>query len=246
MSEQHSPLGTRRVETTTVDRASTDFRSPDASTGIASPGQANAASPTGPRAIGRRRSDRIVAASAATQAVVDQASAIARSETPVLVVGPSGSGRKHLARAIHQWSARAGGPLDELQRAGGDPTAGALRGWRLTVRGACPGRGRDAFARKHRPAGSGAAPTTRGRRARRLAARALDRHSGASGGLESPRCPLDRDRSARGTPGGHPAPGRPLPGGIRGGGIDRGDRLQRRGAPPPARGILGRQRARAA
>lgn len=113
MSEQHSPIGIRRVETTTLDRASTQVGSPDAASG-----QASASPSTGSRAIGRRRSDRIVAASATTQAVVDQASAIARSETPVLVIGPSGSGRKHLARAIHQWSARAGGPLVELQLAG--------------------------------------------------------------------------------------------------------------------------------
>jgi len=104
MSEQHSPLGIRRVETTTLDRASTE--------------QATATPAAASRAIGRRRSDRIVAASAATQAVVDQASAIARSETPVLLLGASGSGRKHLARAIHQWSARASGPLIELQLAG--------------------------------------------------------------------------------------------------------------------------------
>ncbi|MFO0687514.1 MAG: sigma 54-interacting transcriptional regulator [Myxococcota bacterium] len=113
MSEQHSPIGIRRVETTTFDRASTDARSPEAHSG-----QAGASASPASRALGRRRSDRIVAASASTQAVVDQASAIARSETPVLVIGPSGSGRKHLARAIHQWSARAGGPLVEVQLAG--------------------------------------------------------------------------------------------------------------------------------
>lgn len=52
------------------------------------------------------------------QEVVDQASAISRSDDLVLISGPSGSGRKHIARAIHQWSARAGGPLIELQLAG--------------------------------------------------------------------------------------------------------------------------------
>lgn len=70
------------------------------------------------RASGRRRSDRIVAASASTQEAVDQASSLARSEAPVLITGPSGSGRKHLARAIHQWSARAGAELLEIQLAG--------------------------------------------------------------------------------------------------------------------------------
>lgn len=130
MSEQHSQLGTRRVETTTLDRASTDSRSSDSPTGQTNSGGAHAQ-----RAIGRRRNDRIVAASAATQAIVDQASAIARSDAPVLITGPSGSGRKHLARAIHQWSARAGGALIESQVGGiaepaqqkelfGDGTAG--------------------------------------------------------------------------------------------------------------------------
>lgn len=52
------------------------------------------------------------------QEIVDQASGIARSEAPVIVSGPSGSGRKHIARAIHQWSSRAGGPLVEIQVAG--------------------------------------------------------------------------------------------------------------------------------
>ena len=52
------------------------------------------------------------------QTVVDQASGIARSLDPVLLIGPSGSGRKHVARAIHQWSARASGPLIALGIAG--------------------------------------------------------------------------------------------------------------------------------
>ena len=52
------------------------------------------------------------------QAVVDQASNLARSNDPVLLIGPSGSGRKHVARAIHQWSTRAGVPLVELCVAG--------------------------------------------------------------------------------------------------------------------------------
>ncbi|MBW2495953.1 MAG: sigma-54-dependent Fis family transcriptional regulator [Deltaproteobacteria bacterium] len=52
------------------------------------------------------------------QEVVDQASGIARSDEAVLISGRSGTGRKHVARAIHQWSARASGPLVELQVAG--------------------------------------------------------------------------------------------------------------------------------
>jgi two-component system response regulator GlrR len=113
MSEQQSTLGIRRVETTTLDRTTSESRSSDSlsssNAGLGANGQ---------RATGRRRSDRIVAASAAMQEAVDQASAIARSDTPVLITGPSGTGRKHLARAIHEWSPRAGNVLIELQLVG--------------------------------------------------------------------------------------------------------------------------------
>ncbi len=110
MSEQQTSLGARRVEPTTLDR-------PTAAGGV--PGDAAAAG----RATGRRRSDRIVAASPAMQSAVDQASAIARTDDLVVIAGPSGSGRKHVARAIHQWSARAGQPLVELQAAGKSESA---------------------------------------------------------------------------------------------------------------------------
>ena len=108
MSEQQSHLGATRVESTTPDRS--NALAADGSTGSA-------------RATGRRRSDRIISASALMQEVVDQASGIARSDDFVVVSGPSGSGRKHVARAIHQWSPRAGGPLVELQVAGLSETA---------------------------------------------------------------------------------------------------------------------------
>ncbi len=103
MTEQHSPFGSSRLEPATADRS------------IAAPtaGAAVGATPTG-----RRRNDRIISASPQMQAVVDQASAIARSNDPVLIFGPSGSGRRHVARAIHQWSTRAAGPLVEVQIAG--------------------------------------------------------------------------------------------------------------------------------
>jgi two-component system response regulator GlrR len=68
--------------------------------------------------MGRRRNDRIISASAQMQSVVDYASSVARSNDAVLIVGPSGSGRKHVARAIHQWSGRASAPLIELSVAG--------------------------------------------------------------------------------------------------------------------------------
>ncbi|UCE85183.1 MAG: sigma-54-dependent Fis family transcriptional regulator [Deltaproteobacteria bacterium] len=66
------------------------------------------------RTAGRRRSDRIVGASRATERALDQAAAAARSELPVVVTGPSGSGRRFIARAIHSWSARSAGPLVTL------------------------------------------------------------------------------------------------------------------------------------
>ncbi len=100
MSEQYSPLGATRVETTTPAGATLD-RSAGA--------VANLGQPTG-----RRRNDRIISASPQMQAVVDLASGIARSNDSVLLIGASGSGRKHVARAIHQWSARAVSPLVEL------------------------------------------------------------------------------------------------------------------------------------
>jgi len=60
---------------------------------------------------GRRRSDRVVGASAATQEAVELAMAAAASELPVRLSGPPGSGKEHIARAIHAWSARASGPI---------------------------------------------------------------------------------------------------------------------------------------
>ena len=63
------------------------------------------------RPSGRRRSDRLVGAGRATQDVVDQAIAVAHSDRPVLICGPQGSGKEHLALAVHVWSSRAGGPL---------------------------------------------------------------------------------------------------------------------------------------
>ena len=77
------------------------------------------------RPSGRRRSDRIVGASRATQEVVDQALAAAGADLPVSISGPPGSGKQHVARAIHAWSKRASGPLVVLPCAA---TAEALLG----------------------------------------------------------------------------------------------------------------------
>jgi two-component system response regulator GlrR len=70
------------------------------------------------RITGRRRSDRIVGVSRAIQDVVDQAMAAAAAELPVRISGPPGSGKSHLARAIHGWSRRAAGPFVELSANG--------------------------------------------------------------------------------------------------------------------------------
>jgi two-component system, NtrC family, response regulator GlrR len=106
MSEHSSQshLAESRVASTTPDRSATGADG-NPTSGIA-------------RATGRRRSDRIISASALMQEVVDQASAVARGDGLVVIAGQSGSGRKHVARAIHQWSPRAGGPLVEVQFAG--------------------------------------------------------------------------------------------------------------------------------
>ena len=69
------------------------------------------------RQSGRRRNDRIVGASSAMRESVDQATRAARSNATVLVTGPAGTGRSHLARAIHAWSARANAPLVVLSAA---------------------------------------------------------------------------------------------------------------------------------
>jgi len=63
------------------------------------------------RSAGRRRSDRIVGVGHASQLVTDQAMAAARVDLPLLVTGPAGSGKQHIARAVHAWSNRAANPF---------------------------------------------------------------------------------------------------------------------------------------
>ena len=62
------------------------------------------------RPSGRRRGDRIVGAGRAAQEIVELGIAAARSDRPVLITGPQGSGKDHLARAIHAWGSRSAGP----------------------------------------------------------------------------------------------------------------------------------------
>ena len=80
--------------------------------GVNPAGQTAAASgaPSTP-APQRKRSERTIKASAQTQHALDQAGALARSDAPVVIEGPEGSGRTHLAHVIHEWSARAGAPV---------------------------------------------------------------------------------------------------------------------------------------
>jgi two-component system response regulator GlrR len=72
------------------------------------------------RPTGRRRSDRIVGASRATRDVVEQAMTAAADELGVQIAGPPGSGKLHVARAIHAWSKRASGPFVAFSGAAGD------------------------------------------------------------------------------------------------------------------------------
>ncbi len=59
------------------------------------------------RAAGRRREDHIVGASAATRALVQAATAAARTDLPVLLLGAAGTDKELVARAIHSWGPRA-------------------------------------------------------------------------------------------------------------------------------------------
>ena len=63
---------------------------------------------------GRRRDDRIVAASPAIQRALDLATRAARSTSPVLIYGQPGTGRSTLARAIHNWGPVAAGPFEVM------------------------------------------------------------------------------------------------------------------------------------
>jgi len=66
----------------------------------------------------QRAAERIVGSSEVTQRFVEQATGAARGNDAIVLVGPPGSGKLHLARAIHSWSARAGRPLVVFAAAG--------------------------------------------------------------------------------------------------------------------------------
>ncbi len=63
------------------------------------------------RPVGRRREDRIVGASRPTQQLIERVTSASRSDLPVLIIGPPGSGRQFAGRAIHAWSERANAPV---------------------------------------------------------------------------------------------------------------------------------------
>ncbi len=52
-----------------------------------------------------------VVASRAMRHVIETVSVVAPSDVPLLILGPSGSGKELVARLIHDWSSRASGPF---------------------------------------------------------------------------------------------------------------------------------------
>jgi len=80
-------------------------------TGVQREGSIGGDARSADRPTGRRRSDRIVGVSQASRLVNDQAMAAARVDLPLLVIGPSGSGKEHISRAVHAWSKRAANPF---------------------------------------------------------------------------------------------------------------------------------------
>lgn len=67
---------------------------------------------TGPRPLWRHRLPAgFICESPAMRHVLETAAVVAPSLAPVLILGPSGAGKEMIARLIHAWSPRAGGPL---------------------------------------------------------------------------------------------------------------------------------------
>ncbi len=62
--------------------------------------------------MGRREiGDTVVGANAGLRAVMQRVELVAQTDAPVVILGETGSGKELVARAIHRWSARAGGPF---------------------------------------------------------------------------------------------------------------------------------------
>jgi two-component system response regulator GlrR len=66
------------------------------------------------RPAGRRREDRVVGPSEATRRLIAQASAAARTDLAVWIVGPEGADQALIARAVHEWGPRASRPLEAV------------------------------------------------------------------------------------------------------------------------------------
>jgi len=66
------------------------------------------------RPAGRRREDRLVGPSEATRRLIAQASAAARTDLAVWIVGPEGADHALVARAVHEWGPRAVRPLERV------------------------------------------------------------------------------------------------------------------------------------
>jgi len=65
--------------------------------------------------LGREKlGDTIVGADSGLQAVMERVELVARSDAPVLIFGETGTGKELLARAIHNRSARAAGPVNRV------------------------------------------------------------------------------------------------------------------------------------
>lgn len=65
-----------------------------------------------PEESSRAHADEIVGVSTSIRSALEVAWQFARTELPVLILGPTGSGKELFAHAIHRWSGRAGALVD--------------------------------------------------------------------------------------------------------------------------------------